>query len=68
MHKYIYIYVCVCVCVYTHNAYYVYINTYTFAKLAGEYLRERLYFNNHFLGCNIYYELNCITLKSVLKS
>ena len=57
----------VCICVYTHNAYYEYINTYTFSKLAGEYLCARLYFNNDFLGCIIYYELNCITPKSLLK-
>ena len=57
-----------CICVHTHNAYYEYINTYTFAKLAGEYLREILCFNNHLLGCNIYYEMNCITPKSVLQS
>jgi len=39
-------------------------NTYTCAKLAGEDLKTRLYFNNHFIGFNICYELDCIPLNS----
>lgn len=47
--------------IHTNNVYNEPINTCTCAKLAGEYLRAKLYFNIHLIQFNICYELNCIT-------
>lgn len=47
--------------IHTNNVYNEPINTCICAKLAGEYLRAKLYFNIHLIQFNICYELNCIT-------
>ena len=55
--------------VYTHkhDTYNEDINKYTCAKLAGEYLRARLYFSNHFIGFSICYGLNLSPQIHILK-